>query len=201
MHEEINRLKRQLFGAKSERHNLGNPILPIDNLFNEAEVLTDFDGPPAPLDLHPNTGNEKRRKRSLKSSGGRKKLPDNLPRDQVIHDVDECDKKCPNDGTELTLIGEDSSEVLEYTPGNLSITENVHLKYGCKTCKCHVEKAKASPSILPQLQCGAILAAQIIISKYFLALPLSWYPFSGHSDNSPFGEVRNANDKVSEIVF
>lgn len=48
----------------------------------------------------------------------------------------------------------------------------MHLKYDCKTCKCHVEKAKASPSILPQSQCGASLAAQIIISKYFLALPL-----------------------------
>lgn len=171
MHEEINRLKRQLFGAKSERHNLGDPILPIDNLFNEAEVLTDFVGPPAPLDLHPNTGNEKRRKRSLKS-GGRKKLPDNLPRDQVIHDVDECDKKCPNDGTVLTVIGEEKSETLEYSPGQLRIIETIRLKYGCKTCKCHVEKAKAIPTILPQSQCGASLAAQIIISKYFLALPL-----------------------------
>ena len=90
----------------------------------------------------------------------------------MIHDIDESDKKCPIDVTELTLIGEDSSEVLEYTPGNLSITENAHLKYGCKTCKCHFEKAKVSPSILPQSQCGASLAAQIIISKYFLALPL-----------------------------
>ena len=59
---------------------------------------------------------------------GRGKFPDNLPRERIIHDLPEKDKPCPGCGTMRTLIGQESSEQLEYVPAQVNVIEHVRLK-------------------------------------------------------------------------
>ena len=46
----------------------------------------------------------------------RKKLPGDLPRVEVVHDLSDDEKICPHDGSALKLIGEKSSEQLDIIP-------------------------------------------------------------------------------------
>ncbi len=48
--------------------------------------------------------------------GGRKKLPDDLPRIDVIHDLSDSNKVCPHDGHALKEIGAKASEQLDIIP-------------------------------------------------------------------------------------
>ena len=81
--EQIKLLKAALFGKKSEKKPVANDrqltffdsikVLPENILSDDEEI-----------EIKPHT----RKKR------GRKPIPDNLPRVEVIHDIDEKDKKC-----------------------------------------------------------------------------------------------------------
>lgn len=167
--EEINRLRRALYGAKSEKHkSILELLVPQGTLFNEAESGASL---PALEPEATNTEPAKKQKRSPES-GGRKPLPNDLPRERVIHDVEEGAKVCPHDGANLVCIGEEVVEVLEFVPAQLKVVENVYPKYACNVCEGHVAKAPAAPSVLPQTQCGPGLLAQIIICKFLLAMPL-----------------------------
>ena len=169
LQEENTRLRRALYAAKSEKHLAGVLITPVGTLFNEAEQ--EFVGPLQPVVIPPAVDPKEPRPRSPKS-GGRQPLPADLPRERVEHDLEVDSKTCPNDGAELTKIGEEIAETLEFRPATLVVIENVYPKYACPECEQHVAQAPAVPSILPQTQCGPGLIAQIIICKYLLALPL-----------------------------
>ncbi len=169
LQEENTRLRRALYAAKSEKHLAGVLITPVGTLFNEAEQ--EFVGPLQPVVIPPAVDPKEPRPRSPKS-GGRQPLPEDLPRERVEHDLEVDSKNCPNDGAELTRIGEEIVETLEFRPATLVVIENVYPKYACPVCEQHVIQAPAVPSVLPQTQCGPGLIAQIIICKYLLALPL-----------------------------
>jgi len=109
---------------------------------------------------------------------GRKPLPDNLPREEVLHDIPEEDKTCAC-GCHLTRIGEEKSEQLHIEPAKLKVIVNVRPKYACKKCegtsdesKPAVKIAPVPPQIIPKSFATASLLASIIISKFADSLPL-----------------------------
>ena len=55
----------------------------------------------------------------------RKPLPQDLPREVVVHDIDEADKICDCCGGELHQMGEDKSEQLEFIPAQVKVIENI----------------------------------------------------------------------------
>ena len=167
LQEENQRLRRMLFGSRSEKHLAGILIEPAGSLFNEAEK--EFVGPLQPAAAH---GEPEPKKHRSPQSGGRQPLPADLPRERVEHNLSDESKTCPNDGAALEKIGEEVVETLEFRPSTLVVIQNVYPKYACHACEQHVIQASAVPSVLPQTQCGPGLIAQIIICKYLLALPL-----------------------------
>ena len=111
LREYIRLLKSAHFGPSSERtapDQLG--------LFNEAEVLSEAaegeaDG--ACVDVPGHT----RRKR-----GGRRPLPDYLPREEIVHDLSEEEKVCPHHPDHLLVrIGEDKLEQLAFVPSTAKV--------------------------------------------------------------------------------
>ncbi len=99
---------RKAFGSSSEgvsSEQLG--------LFNEAEVEIEI-----PLD-----NNKKRKKR-----GKRTKLPDTLPREDVLIDLKDEEKFCPHDGHALKEIGEDISEKLKIIPAKIKVIRTIRKK-------------------------------------------------------------------------
>ncbi len=150
--------KQNRFGSKSEKvsNNEDNPMLPgIGQVFDEAFVVIE---PKKPV-----------KKRA--AQGGRKPLPDHLPREEVTHDIQEHEKVCPC-GQPLNCIGKEESEQLEVIPAQVKVIKNVRLKYGCKACEDTIILAKMPPQALPKSMAGPGLLAHILVSKYDDHLPI-----------------------------
>lgn len=152
LNELLETLKRKRFGSSSEK--LKNKDL---GTFNEAEEL-DSDDIIVP---------EHKRKR-----GGRKKLPDELPREEIIIELDENDRICPTDGSILEEIGEDISEDLEIIPAKVIVKRIIKKKYACKVCNKSLKTAKAPDKLISKSFATASLIAYLAVSKYMDALPL-----------------------------
>lgn len=108
-----------------------------------------------------------------KQSRGRKPLPKDLPRERV-----ECPPEtttCSCCGEELSRIGEEITEELDFVPASMVIREFVRGKYACSKCKQNgVQTAPLPPSVQPleRSRPGIGLLVYIILSKYVDHLPL-----------------------------
>ena len=72
-------------------------------------------------------------------------MPDDLPRERVIHDLPEAEKPCPCCGTMREVIGQEVSEQLNYVPAQVKVVEHIRLKYICKPCEA--KAAEGGPQI------------------------------------------------------
>ena len=105
LHEQIRHLRGKLFGRKAEKYiEGGHEQVP---LFDEVETAASSEEDTASEKVF--VAAHKRKKR------GRKPLPQDLPRVEVIHDLAEEDKVCAC-GSHLSRIGEEVSEKLDYIP-------------------------------------------------------------------------------------
>ena len=108
---------------------------------------------------------------------GRKPLPADLPRVEVIHDLPENEKVCAC-GTQLSRIGEDTCEKLDYIPAKVRVLRHIRYKYACKCCEGveddgpTVRIAPALVQLIPKSNVTDGLLAHIVISKFADGLPL-----------------------------
>ena len=162
--EENRWLKQQLFGRSSEKRS-AELVSPDQGrlLFNEAEALADAGAPAAPRVIIPAHARRK---------GGRKALPAELARIEVIHDLAESEKRCAHDGAVLERIGEECSEQLDYIPAQLRVIRHVRLKYACPCCHQGVKLAPVPAQLLPKSNASPALLAHIATAKYVDGLPL-----------------------------
>ena len=105
----------------------------------------------------------------------RKPLPKDLPREQVIHDIE--DKLCHCCGGELHKMGEDKSEKLEFIPAQIKVIEHIRPKYACRHCdksSTHTPIKQASMPAMPinKGMATSSFLSQLITSKYQYGLPL-----------------------------
>jgi transposase len=161
LEEAIRLLRSQRFAAKSEkasRSQLG--------LFNEAEAGVHEDAV-GEIEEEIDVPAHKRRK------GGRRPIPDVLPRVEVLHDLTEQEKVCPHDASHtLVRIGEEVSEQLDIIPSVLQVIQHIRPKYACSTCKEGVRIAPLPPQPIPKSQAAPSLLAHVVTSKYVDGLPL-----------------------------
>ena len=158
LEEQFRLAQQQRFGASSEGHPAQG------DLFNEAEAELDV-----ALDASETTVT------TVNKKPVRKKLPSDLPRETIIHDID--DKTCTCCGNNLHQMGEERSEKLEFIPAQVKVIEHVRLKYSCRTCEkqgtsTKIQLAPIPASPIPKGIATATLLSQIITSKYQYALPL-----------------------------
>ncbi len=91
---------------------------------------------------------------------GRKPLPEDLPRFEVVHDIDDADKICAC-GCQLTRIGEEVSEQLDIIPAKMQVIKHIRPKYACKNCEGveddgpTVKIAPVPPRIIPPIHCDS----------------------------------------------
>jgi transposase len=103
---------------------------------------------------------------------GRRKLPADLPRIRVEHDVPECEKSCPDCGQMRTPFGEEISEQLEYEPAKMHVIEHARLKYVCKACEGNITIADKPRQPIEKCLAGPGLLAQVLVNKYSDHQPL-----------------------------
>ena len=99
------------------------------------------------------------------------KLPEDLPRETIVHDIAEADKVCAC-GKCLVKIGEEITEQLKYIPAQLSVVQHVRPKYACKPCQENIKIAPTPQLLLPKSIATPELIAHIVIAKYCDHLPL-----------------------------
>jgi transposase len=166
LHEQIRHLRSKLFGRKTETYiEGGHEQIP---LFDEVEQAACSDDDNGSEEIA--VAAHKRKKR------GRKPLPEDLPRVEVIHDLAEDEKVCAC-GSQLSKIGEEVSEKLDYIPAKLQVIRHIRYKYACKSCEgveseMGTVKTAAPPAqIIPKGIATAGLLAHILVSKFCDALP------------------------------
>jgi transposase len=166
LEEELRWLKQQVFGRSSEKRSAED--IPPDQyrlLFNEAELLLVTEAETTPVAL--SIPSHQRKK------PGRKVIPADLPRIEVVHDLPDEEKICPYDGTVLERIGEETAEQLDYVPAKLRVIRHVRPKYACPCCRQGVKTAEAPMQLLPKSKATPALLAHITTTKYVDGVPLN----------------------------
>ena len=102
---------------------------------------------------------------------GRKPLPDNLPRIDVVHALPEDARHCPHDGQLLAEIDAVISEQLDIIPAKIQVIRHIRKKYACSCGHC-IKMAPLPAQPIPKSMASPGLLAHITVSKYQDALPL-----------------------------
>lgn len=167
LREQVRLLRAQLFGRKTEKR-----LKDQDNgqalLFNEAEAFSDTEEEVKAEAIEIKAHQRKKR--------GRKPLPAELPRVDVIHDLSEEEKVCAC-GCIKSRIGEEVSEQLDIIPAKIQVIRNIRLKYVCKNCEGveaeepAVKIAPLPPQIIPKSMATPGLLAHVLTAKFVDALP------------------------------
>lgn len=160
-------LQEQLNLALALRYAASSEKLSPDQirLFDEAEVdalaHTDDESLDDTIEVPAHT----RKKR------GRKKLPETLPRVDVVHELPPEDQHCSHDGQPLAEIGEVVSEQLDIVPARIQVIRHIRKQYACACGQC-IKTAALPPQPIPKSLASPGLLAHITVSKYQDALPL-----------------------------
>ena len=183
--EQNQMLRQRLFGRKSEKKINFYPdeqlnlmdMIDCSLMFNEAEAV----GTPAVPEPQLEEITYKRRKKK----GKREMDFGVLPTQQIIHELSERERICPNCKGELHACGHDVlRRELTVIPAQYMVTEHVQTVYSCRDCE-KSEKPENSDIPVPMIKAdvpapvisGSGIASPSLIAyianqKYTLALPL-----------------------------
>jgi transposase len=158
--QQIEQLRRRLFGQKSEKRDLDQPLL-----FPELATNTPETAPPpsTPEDDEPPP---KRR------GHGRNELNPKLRRERREYVLNDEQRRCPCGGL-CEKFGEETSEQLDYIPASLFVIKHVRTKYACPQCHDHVIVAGKPEQPISRGLPGPGLLAQVITCKYADHIPLN----------------------------
>jgi transposase len=161
--EENSRLRRALYGTKSEQAEKAKPATEnataTDGLIQEEEVEKKATEPDASKTKQAGNG------------AGRRPPPEHLPRERRVFDLTGDDRRCPC-GCDMVEIGEECSEQVSVVPTRYIVFKNVKKKYACRSCGRTVRTAKAPPSIIPGSTYGsAEFCAHVVTSKCQFSIP------------------------------
>lgn len=154
--QELDKLKRMIFGSKSER------FIPTDpaQLTFDMEIEAQQPGEPEKETI---SYTRTKPKKDKKPGHARMPLPAHLPREEHIiepeEDVSDCKK-----------IGENITEILEYRPGKLYVKKYIRPKYA-RPDEQGIITGELPTLPIPRGNAGPGLLTQLIISKYVDHLP------------------------------
>jgi transposase len=161
---EIEKLKRQLYGTRSERKA---------RLLEQMELqLEELEATATEDELA--TEKAAARTQSVQSfqrrRPARKPFPEHLPRERIVIPVPEC---CPCCGsTKLSKLGEDITETLEVIPRQWRVIQTVREKFSCRHCEA-ITQPPAPFHVTPRGFAGPNLLAMILFEKFGQHQPLN----------------------------
>jgi transposase len=156
LEEFIRNLRQKQFGASSEVQN----ALQV-SLFDETEA--------EPLEAEAECIVVAAHQRQSKKSA---RIPPDLPREEIVHDLVDADKICPHDGTPLKFIGAETSEQLDIIPAQIKVLHHVRKKYACPCCEQYIVTAPKPKQPIEKGIAAPGLLAYVATQKYVDALPL-----------------------------
>src|ERR1700727_785369 len=152
----IAKLRRMMFGTKSEK--IAREVEQLELKLEELET-SEAARPPAAAPAN-STARRKQKRRPL---------PEHLPRETHTHMP--AEETCPACAGQLSKLGEDVSEMLEYVPASFKVIRHVRPKLSCTKCDVIVQAPAPSRPIERGLA-GPALLAHVLVSKYADHCPL-----------------------------
>jgi transposase len=163
----IEKLKRELYGSRSERTRklLDQMELELEEMEASAredaiaaELAARASGATTLIPAHT-------RKKPVK-----KPFPEHLPRERVIVPGPTACTCCGS--TRLAKLGEDITETLEVIPRKYKVIQHVREKFTCRECE-KISQAPAPFHVIARGHLGPSLLAMILYAKYALHQPLN----------------------------
>ena len=153
LREQLTILRAKKFGKSSEK--LDKQIEQLELLIEENEQeFAEADVVKAATDI------DKVKERQIPK---RQKLPDHLPREDIILNPE---PNCPEcGGSEFRKIADDVSETLEYVPSSFKVIRHIRPRCACIACE-RIVQAYAPSKAIDKGKAGAGLLAHILIQKY-----------------------------------
>jgi transposase len=161
---EIEKLRRQLYGTRSERK--ARLLEQMELQLEELEATATEDELAAErAAAKTQTVQSFQRKRP-----SRKPFPDHLPRERVVI---AAPQSCPCCGSlKLSKLGEDITETLEVVPRQWKVIQTVRERFSCRECETITQPA-APFHVTPRGFAGPNLLAMILFEKFGQHQPLN----------------------------
>ena len=161
---EIEKLRRELYGSRSERKA---------RLLEQMELqLEDLEADASEDELAAEkTASQTQTVRSFeRKRPSRKPFPEHLPRERVVIAAPES---CPCCGsTKLSKLGEDITETLEVIPRQWKVIQTVREKFSCRQCEA-ITQPPAPFHVTPRGFAGPNLLAMVLFEKFGQHQPLN----------------------------
>ncbi len=172
LQHQVEQLLRRVYGKRSEK------IDPRQMMF-DGLILESLDQPlpQTSPEIISEQEVERKKPRSVKRNHpGRIPIPEHLERVEIVLDIPEEEKVCPETGKPLKKIGEEVSEKLEYKPGKLIVNVYKRPKYASPDSmaagQVGVITAPMPDHPIEKCKADVGLISHIIVSKFADHLPL-----------------------------
>ena len=111
--------------------------------------------------------------RRQRSGHGRRLLPDNLPREEVLYELPESERLCPHDGQPMQPIRYEISQQLDYEPAKLKVIVHKRAVYACpaKHDEATLLTTPKPPQPIDKGLPGPGLLAAMVLGKFGDHLP------------------------------
>ena len=160
---EIEKLRRTLYGARSERKE--RLIDQLEMQLEDAEANATEDELTAERSAPPTVVKSFERKRPA-----RKPFPEHLPRERLVV---AAPTSCPCCGsTKLSKLGEDVTETLEVVPRHWKVIQTIRERFACRQCEA-ITQPPAPFHVTPRGFAGPSLLAMILFEKFGQHQPLN----------------------------
>ena len=172
--EEIEVMKKRLFGRSSEKHMVQSEGQ-LD-FFNEIELEADkhqeeefpYEADP---ELIPGKEEKKRKPRTL-----RKEMFKGLLVEEEVIDLPEDKKVCSECGSPLEAVGQRViRETLKFVPARLTVVRTIAKVYGCPKCKeekANIITPEVADALIPHSYASRSVVAHSMYQKFVNAVPL-----------------------------
>lgn len=159
----IAKLRHQRFGQSAERTallgQLELQLFALKEDVAQAKAAAELATPPETVTVQA----------FARCKPARRPLPENLPRERVVHPAP---SSCPCCGGALHKLGEDVTEMLELVPRQWKVIQHVREKLSCRTCE-KITQPLAPSHPIARGRAGPGLLAHVLFGKYGLHLPLT----------------------------
>jgi transposase len=184
LEHRLSLLLRKLYGNKSEKLDPRQTSL-FDLLAAAVEDQAAVTGQASPTAAGDNSPAETPAATSTTKQPpghGRRRLPDQLQRREVLHDLTDPEKEALGGAANLVVIGREVTEQLEWEPSCLYVIRHVQLTYARRQLLPESDLTLAEPNVVtaskpPQPIAGGLpgpgLLAQVLTSKYADHIPLN----------------------------
>ena len=161
---EIEKLRRQLYGARSERK--ARLLEQMELQLEELEATATEDE----LAAEQAAARTQTVKPFQRKRPARKPFPEHLPRERVVVPAPEG---CPCCGSsKLSKLGEDITETLEVIPRRWKVIQTVRERFSCRACET-ISQPPAPFHVTPRGFAGPNLLAMVLFEKFGQHQPLN----------------------------